>query len=521
MKQIAAIGAVFAPRGNLTLPPIESADGKTIDGDLPRHGPATAAALSRAAPEVSCGVMSVFKPCDIRGIAGRDLTRDLAYRVGHAVGNLVAAAGSGTRPPVLIGGDVRLSTPGLKAACARGLRDAGCDSWDLGMVPTPVLYFARRHLGVGPAVVVTASHNPARYNGFKIHVTHGVVTPGELREIERRAAAPGSRRCATVRGRNRRVAIDGDYLDWLSRLGFDGGGLRVVVDAANGTLGILGPKALRAAGFRVHRLFCEPDGRFPNHDPNPSTASNLRELGRRVRRVAADLGVAFDADGDRVTFVDECGMPAPTDAVVAFLADALVREARATGERTPLVVHDIKCASVVPRAVRAAGGRPIEERSGHAFQRARMVRENALFGGEASGHFFYRTLGGNDDGLYTALLVASRVAARGDALSRLLAAFPVPPITPDIRIPCERAEIESLLRTVADREDENRVSRIDGVRVRYRDGWALARPSVTEPILTLRFEARRAADLPRLARRFLDGFPRILGETLRRMNETS
>lgn len=463
--------------------------------------------------------MSVFKPCDIRGVAGHDLTRDLARRIGHAVGDLVRAGRAPPRAPVLLGGDVRLSTPGLKSACARGLRDAGCDVWDLGIVPTPVVYFARRHLGIGPAVVVTASHNPRRYNGFKIHIAEGAVTPEQLREVERRAVAPEPRRPSAVRGRLHRIDVCTDYLDWLRRCAFEGRGMRVVIDAANGALGVLAPAAFRAAGFRVHRLFCEPDGRFPGHDPNPAVPANLCALGRRVRRVAADLGVGFDADGDRVAFVGEGGLPASKDAVAAFLADTLVREARKAGERAPPVVHDIKCASIVSRTVRAAGGRPVEERSGHAFQRARMVTEEALLGCEVSGHYFHRALGGDDDGLYTALLVCSRVAARNGSLSRLLATFRVPPITPDIRIPCGRAEIDALLRTVAAREDADRVTLIDGVRVRYRDGWALARPSVTEPILTLRFEARRERDLPRLARRFLDGFPRILDETLRQMRE--
>ncbi len=462
--------------------------------------------------------MSIYKPCDIRGIAGRDLTRPIARRIGRAVGELVRERNGGSRPEVLIGGDVRVSTPGLMAACRRGLREAGCDPVDLGIVPTPVVYFARRRYGIGPAIVVTASHNPARYNGFKIHLDDGVIFPEDIDAVERLAGACADLPSPGRKGRTRRLAILGEYLDWLAgMLPAEGAGKRVAVDAGNGTMGDVATRAFRRAGFEVRSIHAEPDGRFPHHVPNPSVPGNLRDLGRYVRDVGAFLGVAFDTDGDRVGFVDAGGAPVETDSVCAFLAERRIRSAIAAGEDRPPVVHDIKCASTVPRAIEKAGGIPVEERSGHAFIRARMVRENALFGGEASGHYFYRELGGGDDGLYSALRVAIEVVRGDGSFREILARYPVPPITPDLRIPCDPGRIAGLLRAIREREPADRVSTVDGVRVSYPDGWALARPSVTEPILTLRFEGRRREDLPRIARRFLEGFPELQEEALTRM----
>lgn len=336
--------------------------------------------------------------------------------------------------------------------------------------------------------MVTGSHNPAGDNGFKITLGDLPLSPDEMAEIQARVASddqvegPGSYETHDI--------TDRYVASLVSR--FRGmAPKRVVVDAGNGGFSLIAPQVLRELGHDVIELFCEPDGRFPGRSPNPSVAENLRELQIAVRQGQADLGVAFDGDGDRAVFVDELGRVVESDCSIVLLARYLLSAGPGR------VVYDLKCSSVVPEAVREAGGEPIMERSGHAFIKTALLKNGAVLGGEISGHFFLGELG-YDDALSATLMMLRIMADEGRPLSSLTDSIPRYPITPDIRIPCPPEQARAILAElerafVGDPDLE--VITLDGVRIAWPDGWALVRVSVTEPLVTLRFEAQSQARL--------------------------
>jgi len=426
--------------------------------------------------------VSIFKACDVRGEVGRELTPAIAERLGRAIGSALEGG------PVVVGGDVRLSTEALRGALVDGLTSSGCRVVDVGVVPTPAFYFARDYLRIQGGVMVTGSHNPPGDNGFKICLSSMPITEEELADLERRMAAGGFRRGA---GSTERREVIAAYQAQVERGFASRDGLKVVVDAGNGCYGPIAPASLRRLGYEVVELFCEPDGRFPNRPPNPAVAANLSALRETVLRAGAHLGAAFDGDGDRVVFVDERGRVVTSDVAIVLFVRHLLRE------RPGDVVYDAKCSSVVAEEVRQAGGVPVMEKSGHAFIKATLLRRRAVLGGEISGHYFFGTLG-RDDGLYALLLMLRIVSEAGRGLAALADSVPHYPITPDIRLPCKaqeaRAIIDELTQAFAG-EPDCEVSTLDGVRIAWADGWALARTSVTEPLLTLRFEGHTQARL--------------------------
>ena len=440
--------------------------------------------------------MSVFKACDIRGRYGSELTPAFAASLGRAVGAELAGQA------VVVGGDVRPSTVALKAALCEGLVRSGCRVMELGIVPTPAFYFALRALGARGGVMVTGSHNPPGDNGFKISLGPWPITEEALAGLARRIADANF---VEGLGTHKRVDIIDRYEeDLLGRFSPLPRPLKAVVDAGNGCYSQIAPRVLRALGCDVVELFCEPDGRFPNRAPNPAVAANLTRLCETVVAARADLGVAYDGDGDRVIFVDEQGRVVESDRTIVLFARHLLR--RGPGE----VIHDIKCSSVVPEAVRQAGGTPVMEKSGHAFIKTTLLRRGAILGGEISGHFFFGELGG-DDGLYATLLMLHVIAEVGcgpapaavQGLAALVDTAPRYPVTPDIRLPCPirdaEAIVQELIAAFADAPGCE-VSTLDGVRIAWPDGWALIRPSVTEPLITLRFEAHTPERLAEIQR---------------------
>lgn len=416
--------------------------------------------------------MTIFHACDIRGLAGSELTDVAARKIGLAVGLKLAGR------QVVVGGDIRLSTPALQAVLIEALLESGCHVLDIGTVSTPAFSFALQKTAAAGGVMVTASHNPAPYNGFKLVLGPEPVSEGDIAAIARLVAA-GARTHGA--GTLARLPVGGDYLAFTAGRAARGT-LKVVVDAGNGATSRFAPALFRELGYDVVELFCRPDGRFPNRPPNPALAENLAALGSEVRRSGAALGVAFDGDGDRVGFVDETGRPLDNDDIIVLLA----RRHLAHGPGA--IVYDAKCSMVVAEEITRAGGRPVMARAGHTFSKQAFRRENALFAGEISGHFFFRELG-YDDGLFAALKVAETVAAAGP-LSAQIDAIPNYLLTPDIRIPCPHAAKEPILAAAAAALAPYRPNLIDGVRVEFPDGWAMVRASVTEPLLTFRFEAK-------------------------------
>ena len=456
--------------------------------------------------------MGIFKACDIRGVYQEELTKETALDIGRAIGTKIAGGA------VLVGGDVRISTPELKEALIGGLLETGCRITDVGTLPTPAFYFAKRHLKILSGVMVTASHNPARYNGFKIALTDWPINEAEIKELEglvkNRKFTPKAGGVLVHRD------IRGDYTDFLKRSFFEltgekltgempgkRTGLKVVIDSGNGCYGSIAPQVFRDAGYDVIELFSEPDGRFPNREPNPAVAANLTALSQTIRAEKAHLGVAFDGDGDRVVFAAENGAVIESDKAIALLAQYFLR--RYPGGK---VVFDIKCSGLVPDEVVKAGGIPLMEKSGHAFIKTTLLREGAVLGGEISGHFFFDLLGG-DDGLFAALLVASIVGKSGGRIASLIETLPQYHITPDLRVPYAGDDRETLLRELAARLEQSkdsRVSRLDGVRGEFAEGWGLVRLSVTEPLFTFRFESKGNYDVKAIKDRFLLPAPKLL-----------
>ena len=446
--------------------------------------------------------MSIYKDCDIRGIYGKEFTEADALAIGRALAALHPGA------KMKVGGDVRVSTPSLKAALVEGLVDGGARVEDIGTVPTPALYYALTHSDADGGATVTASHNPPEYNGIKFMFGKLPPTRAEIDAVQAEAArgavahAPGS--CV-------QTPILPEYLAFLNRRFRAQKPLKIVVDAGNGAMSEVAPTAFRQAGYQVSPLFCAPDGRFPNRDPNPADYRHLTAVCERVRAEGADMGVAFDGDGDRAVFIDETSTAVPNEKALALFIRHLLKD------RPTPVVYDQKSSSAVKRAVLAMGGTPLPERSGHAFIKRRFLDAGAAIAGEVSGHFFFGELG-YDDGLFAGLMMADIVAASGASLSQLAGEIVCPPITPDLRVHCPYEQqqawldgIEALSRTYP-----CQVSHLDGVRLEFEDGWVLARKSVTAEQITLRVEADTQARLNALLRLVANTLPEeARGEILR------
>ncbi|EGO63884.1 phosphomannomutase/phosphoglucomutase [Acetonema longum] len=440
--------------------------------------------------------MRLFQACDIRGIAGKDLTDEMAARIGRAVG--VKLSGQ----KVVVGGDVRLSTPGLQAIMVKALAESGCHVLDIGTVATPVFYYALKQTQADGGVMVTASHNPAPYNGFKPVLGSQPVTEEDIAEIGE-MVAENARIDAT--GKIEQLTVIEDYLaDTAAKAA--PGKLRVVVDAGNGATSTIAPRLYRSLGYEVIELFCQPDGLFPNRAPNPALAENLVALGEAVRRHGAALGIAFDGDGDRVGFVDEQGRAADNDDILVLLARHYLEKSAGP------VIYDAKCSMVVPEEIARAGGRPVMARAGHTFSKTAFIREKALLAGEISGHFFLSELG-YDDAMFAGLKVAEFVAAH-QSLAALLDDIPNYLLTPDIRVPYSGSDKEAILDDIAYKLAIYQPNRIDGVRIDFPDGWAMIRASVTEPLFTLRFEAKSAQRLTEIAGLLLNAVPEAVRQAV-------
>jgi phosphomannomutase / phosphoglucomutase len=441
--------------------------------------------------------MSIFQACDIRGIAGKDLSPVVARKIGLAVGVKL------TGKTVVVGGDIRLSTPEFLAIIIAALTESGCRVIDIGTVATPVFYFALKTSGAQGGVMITASHNPAPYNGFKLVFGEQPVSEEDVAEIARMVA--DGVRTSGFGSVEQRPMTDA-YLAYTVGKARSGS-LKVVVDAGNGATSRIAPRLFCTLGYDVTELFCEPDGRFLNRPPNPALAENLAALGEAVRTCGADLGVAFDGDGDRVGFVDGQGRPLDNDDIMVLLARHYLKAGPGA------VIYDAKCSMVVPEEIVRAGGRPVMARAGHTFSKAAFLKEQALFAGEISGHFFFRELG-YDDGMFAALKVAEIVAAAG-SLASLIDAVPNYILTPDIRIPYHGSDKQEILTAIAGKLVAYRPNTIDGVRIEFTDGWGMIRASVTEPLFTFRFEAKSAGRLQEIIAVLLATLPDGLAQTLR------
>lgn len=439
--------------------------------------------------------MSIYKECDIRGIYGQELESKHAYEIGRAIGTIMQGK------KVVLCGDVRVSTPELKKSLMQGLLQSGSDIIDIGMLPTPVFYFAKQYLKADGGVMVTASHNPPKYNGFKIVLGDMPIKPEDIKSIE---DIVESKQYSEGEGKMKTAEVQEAYIAHVKeRVGKSQ--LKVVVDAGNGCTSLLAPLMFKEFGCSVEELFCEYDGAFPNRDPNPAVYSHLRELQKKVIETQADLGVAFDGDGDRVVFVDDKGRAITSEESLCVFVDEYLEN------EVSSVVFDLKSSSIVKNQVQKHGGRPIMEKSGHAFIKRTFLDNNSALAGEISGHFFFRELG-HDDGIYAALKLSEIISKKGVKFSDILSKIKKTIITPDIRLHWKYSERDALLEKVKNLGKGYEVSLLDGVRVEFSFGWVLVRKSVTEEGVTIRIEADDMEKQKAIVNKLIEAVPELKGK---------
>ncbi|MCL7929357.1 phosphomannomutase/phosphoglucomutase [Halomonas llamarensis] len=445
---------------------------------------------------------SIFRAYDIRGIVDDTLTESGVEQIGRAIGSEAAARGEST---VVVARDGRLSGERLQAALVRGLTAAGQDVIDVGMVPTPVLYFATHVLdGTASGVMVTGSHNPPDYNGFKM-VLGGETLSGEAitalyQRIQDNDFSGGE---GTVREEDVRDA-------YLERIIGDinvGRPFKAVVDCGNGVAGELGPKLIERLGVETIPLFAEIDGTFPNHHPDPGKPENLKDLIATVQETGADIGLAFDGDGDRLGVITPSGkLIYPDHLLMAFATDMLSRN---PGGK---VIFDVKCTGNLTQVIEQAGGEPEMWRTGHSLIKARMIETGAQLAGEMSGHIFFKERWyGFDDGIYAAARLIEILAKQEGDADAYFQRFPLDVGTPEININVTDENKFTLVEKLAREGDfgEGIKTTIDGIRVDYPDGWGLCRASNTTPMLVLRFEGKDADALARIQTRFAEALAQV------------
>jgi phosphomannomutase/phosphoglucomutase len=446
-------------------------------------------------PAPKPGVMidrGIFRAYDVRGVVGKTLDAGIAELLGHSIGSLMQQQGL---LDIVVGRDGRLSGPELTEGLINGLRLAGRNVIDIGLAPTPVVYFGAYHLRAGSCVSVTGSHNPPDYNGFKIVVGGETLSGDAIIDLYDRIA---SNRLFTADspGEVRSLDIGDEYVQRIANDVQIDRPLKVVVDAGNGVAGDLGPRVLAAIGAEVTPLYCEIDGTFPNHHPDPSEPHNLNDLMRMVERLDADLGIAFDGDGDRLGVVTKNGQNIfPDRLLMLFAQDVLERNPGA------MIIFDVKCTGRLPGHILRHGGSPLMWKTGHSLIKAKMRETGAELAGEMSGHFFFKERWyGFDDGIYAAARLLEILSVQPGEPAATLAALPDGVSTPEIKVDAPDGDPHSFVerfRSVA-RFEGARLSTIDGLRVDFPDGWGLVRASNTTPVLVMRFDADNAEALQRI-----------------------
>ncbi|MDR2186670.1 MAG: phosphomannomutase/phosphoglucomutase [Azonexus sp.] len=432
----------------------------------------------------------IFKAYDIRGIVGKTLTADIVRHVGHALGSLAVEQG---QTAIAVGRDGRLSGPELSAALMDGITAAGVDAIDIGCVPTPVTYFAANELGCHSCVSVTGSHNPPDYNGLKMVIGGHTLALDAIQDLRWRIAAGHLKH---GQGQKRSANVIAAYIERIVGDIKLARPLKIVMDCGNGVAGAVAPELFRRLGCDIVPLYCEVDGNFPNHHPDPSKPENLQDVIAALKTTDAELGIAFDGDGDRLGVVTKEGeIIFPDRQLMLFAADVL---SRAPGG---MVIYDVKCTRLLAPWIRQHGGVPLMWNTGHALIKAKLKATGAPLAGEMSGHTFFKERWyGFDDGLYTGARLLEILSRAADA-NAPLRALPNSPSTPELNIKMAEGEPFALLdklKMEGKFPGASEIITIDGVRVEYADGFGLARPSNTTPVVVLRFEADNAAALKRI-----------------------
>ena len=429
----------------------------------------------------------IFKAYDIRGIVGKTLTFDIVERIGQAIGSEALVR---CQSEIVIGRDGRLSGPDLASALMQGLQSTGINVIDLGMVATPMTYFAAHHLGNNCAVMVTGSHNPPDYNGLKIVLAGETLSGETIQALHHRIETSDF---VSGQGSYRQHDITNEYIDRITRGIKLVRPMKIVIDAGNGVAGAFAPALYRALGCEVEELHCEVDGHFPNHHPDPSVPANLVDLIARLKTGEAEIGLAFDGDGDRLGVVTKEGrIIFPDRLLMLFADDVLERNPGAT------IIYDVKSTRNLHKWIADRGGNPLMWKSGHSLMKAKMAETGALLAGELSGHIFFKERWyGFDDGLYAGARLLEYLSRQAN-ISATLLSLPDSVCTPELQIKMKEGEAHQLVAELeknAHFEGAIEVINIDGLRVEYPDGFGLIRASNTTPTLVLRFEANDAEGL--------------------------
>ena len=433
---------------------------------------------------------TIFRAYDIRGIADTELTDSYCFAIGMAIGSEAREQG---QESLLIAMDGRHSSPRIRDALAKGAQASGCDVIDIGMVPSPLMYFATHQLETQSGIMITGSHNPAEYNGIKIVINGKALAGNEVTALRERII---NNRVANGKGAYRTEEIEEEYLDYILNDIAIAQPLKIVIDAGNGVTGKLAPKLFAELGCEIVPLYCEVDGNFPNHHPDPTVEENLKDLIAKVQTEGADLGIAFDGDGDRLGVVTAEGNIVPADRLLMVLAQDVV--SRNPGAD---ILFDVKCTRSLNSLISNYGGRPIMWKTGHSFMKEKMAETGALLGGEFSGHIFFKERWfGFDDGMYAAARLIEILSTTDPDLDAHLSTFPATVGTPELKVVSDEVKKFSIIEQLSQQGqfENGKITTLDGVRVDFNDGWGLVRASNTTPMLVLRFEAKDDDTLGRI-----------------------
>jgi phosphomannomutase/phosphoglucomutase len=438
----------------------------------------------------------IFRAYDIRGIAGKALTVDVVRAVGRALAALGRARGA---PTFAVGRDGRLSSPDLCAALVEGLTAGGADAIELGLVPTPVTYFAAHHLGCRSAVMVTGSHNPGDYNGLKMVVAGDTLSGEDIQEL-RRVIEAQALPTPPAAGKKSSAQVLDAYVERVVGDAKLARPMRIAVDCGNGVAGVVAPRLLRKLGCEVSELFSEVDGNFPNHHPDPSKLENLEALVAELKSGKAELGLAFDGDADRLGVVTKAGaIIFPDRQLMLYAKDVLSRNPGAE------IIYDVKCTRLLAPWIEKHGGRPLVWKTGHSLVKAKLKESGAPLAGEMSGHIFFKERWyGFDDAIYCAARLLEILSKEKDP-SAVLESLPDAPSTPELNWKLAEGEPHAIIERLQRANPftaARRVLTIDGVRAEYDDGFGLARASNTSPVIVLRFEGNTQEALARIQEEF-------------------
>lgn len=442
----------------------------------------------------------IFREYDIRGVYNEQFNDQFAFQLGQAHATYVSRQMGKTKPLLTVGFDARLSSPALAESMVKGMNAAGADVLELGLVTTPISYYSTFAVeGVDGGIMITGSHNPPEYNGFKISVGKGTIYGSKIQDLRLLIEANDFHVGA---GQRKSFDIFPQYVERYKKEFAHLQALPVVLDCGNGAAGCIVKRMYEACGLKPIILFEEPDGRFPNHHPDPTVEENLHDLKAAVKKHGAKLGIGFDGDADRIGVVDENGNILYGDEFMTIVARDLL-----SSQKGAKIIGDVKCSDRMYNDVAKHGGIPVMWKTGHSLIKQKIKDEKAPFGGELSGHIFFNDRNyGYDDSLYAGLRLIEILSKTGKSISQLLKDFPPAFNTPEIRIDTTEEKkvsiVEALKKKYAAPSDSYKINLIDGIRISYSDGWALARASNTQPVLVLRFESETKSGLNRIQGEF-------------------